>query len=58
MESTEWSLAAAYDVVAAAAPDRDAVVPDPESVPMSATGKLDKSALQQLLLSRGKRQWR
>jgi len=26
MESTEWSLATAYDVVAAAAPDRDALV--------------------------------
>jgi acyl-CoA synthetase (AMP-forming)/AMP-acid ligase II len=34
------------------------VVPDPESVPMSATGKVDKSALQQLLLERGKRRWR
>jgi acyl-CoA synthetase (AMP-forming)/AMP-acid ligase II len=34
------------------------VVPDPESVPMSATGKVEKSALQQLLLSRGKRRWR
>jgi acyl-CoA synthetase (AMP-forming)/AMP-acid ligase II len=31
------------------------VVPDPEAVPMSATGKVDKSALQQMLLSRGRR---
>ncbi len=31
------------------------VVPDPESVPMSATGKVDKPALQQLLRSRGVR---
>jgi acyl-CoA synthetase (AMP-forming)/AMP-acid ligase II len=30
------------------------VVPDPEQVPMSATGKVDKSALQQLLRARGK----
>jgi len=31
------------------------VVPDPESVPMSATGKIDKSALQELLRSHGVR---
>jgi acyl-CoA synthetase (AMP-forming)/AMP-acid ligase II len=31
------------------------VVPDPEQVPMSATGKVDKSALQQLLRARGVR---
>jgi acyl-CoA synthetase (AMP-forming)/AMP-acid ligase II len=31
------------------------VVPDPDSVPMSATGKVDKWALQQLLRSRGVR---
>jgi acyl-CoA synthetase (AMP-forming)/AMP-acid ligase II len=31
------------------------VVPDPRHVPMSATGKVDKSALQQLLRSRGVR---
>lgn len=31
------------------------VVSDPEHVPMSATGKVDKSALQQLLRARGVR---
>jgi acyl-CoA synthetase (AMP-forming)/AMP-acid ligase II len=31
------------------------VVPSPEPVPMSATGKVDKRALQQLLRSRGVR---
>jgi acyl-CoA synthetase (AMP-forming)/AMP-acid ligase II len=31
------------------------VMPDPELVPMTATGKVDKRALQQLLLSRGAR---
>ena len=31
------------------------VVPDPEPVPMSATGRVDESALQQLLRSRGVR---
>jgi acyl-CoA synthetase (AMP-forming)/AMP-acid ligase II len=31
------------------------VVPNPEPVPMSATGKVDKQALQELLLSRGVR---
>jgi len=31
------------------------VVADPEHVPMSATGKVDKSALQQLLRARGVR---
>jgi acyl-CoA synthetase (AMP-forming)/AMP-acid ligase II len=33
------------------------VVPDAECVPMSATGKVDKSALQQMLVSQGKRRW-
>jgi acyl-CoA synthetase (AMP-forming)/AMP-acid ligase II len=31
------------------------VVPDPEHVPMSATGKVDKTALQQLLRVHGAR---
>ena len=31
------------------------VVPDPGAVPMSTTGKVDKSALQQLLRARGVR---
>jgi len=31
------------------------VVPNPDPVPMSATGKIDKSALQQLLRARGVR---
>ena len=44
MESTDWSLPAPFDVVAAAA-----VVADPGDVPTSATGKVDKQALQQLL---------
>jgi acyl-CoA synthetase (AMP-forming)/AMP-acid ligase II len=31
------------------------VVPDPDAVPMSATGKVDKRALQELLRARGVR---
>ena len=36
-------------------PTRWLLVPNPDAVPMSATGKVEKPALQQLLHSRGVR---
>ena len=55
---------AAHEILADAARERLSsfkvptlwlVVPDPEQVPMSATGKVDKSAVQQLLREHGVR---